>query len=626
MDVLWVALLPASATGFAIGTAQHPQVIDDQVRLGEAAVPPAVERRPVAVHRARVEHGIDAMGKEPGVTLVTPATVDAHAIRPIPELDDANRRRADAESLETLDLALGATAERAFESLVGVHGDEPRPGEACGHGVQSSVIADLVEAVAGRPLAAQQLQALRVGGHEIAGAVARGVVEGDEAVDLRRHVGEPTVEHPSRVAKLQQCDERRRRPKSKSGPHADCILGRSAVPRPLLGSRPMSLRVLFTNHQMAGRGGTQMWIRDIAGALVARGHRPVVWSPQLGASADDVRALGVPVIDDLQKLAEPPDLIHGHHRLETAAALAHFPGVAALFVCHGWLPWQEQPPVLPRIRRYLAVDRLRRERLVAENGIPPERVAILPNFVDLRRLPEASLRPSRPRRALLYSNRTDDAAWVDAVRAACRRNGLAAPALVGAAAGNAVDDPGRLFSEHDLVFARGRSALEAMATGATVVLCDVEGSGPRVTPANFAELADLNFGVGALRLPHDGAPLAAAIAGYDAEEAAAVARLVRQHGSLELAVERLLAVYRDILDEPCAGEPGAAAAEEGRAIARLLTELSRTIDPESGARLTAMERELASLRSTRAFRMRERLLRSPLRRLFERPSTTRTAG
>ena len=234
--------------------------------------------------------------------------------------------------------------------------------------------------------------------------------------------------------------------------------------------------------------------------------------------------------------------------------------------------------MLPRIRRYLAVDRLRRERLVAENGIPPERVAILPNFVDLRRLPEASLRPSRPRRALLYSNRTDDASWVAAVRAACRRNGLAAPAVVGAAAGNAVDDPGRLFSEHDLVFARGRSALEAMATGATVVLCDVEGSGPRVTPVNFAELADLNFGVGALRLPHDGARLAAAIAGYDAEEAAAVARLVRQHGSLELAVERLLALYRDLLDEPCASEPGAAAAEEGRAIARLLTDLSRTID------------------------------------------------
>ena len=209
---------------------------------------------------------------------------------------------------------------------------------------------------------------------ELGRAVGRAVVERHDAVDVRRHVLEPGAEVAALVAKLQQREQPppAATPSERRGvPHGGRIVGRGAPAVTLLESPAMSLRVLFTNHRMAGRGGTQMWIRDVAEALLERGHRPVVWSPVLGESAAALRARGVPVVDELDRIAEPPDLIHGHHLLETAAALSHFPGVPALFVCHGWLPWQERPPRLPRIRRYLAVDRLRRERLVSESGIPP---------------------------------------------------------------------------------------------------------------------------------------------------------------------------------------------------------------------------------------------------------------
>lgn len=382
----------------------------------------------------------------------------------------------------------------------------------------------------------------------------------------------------------------------------------------------MALRVLITNHRMAGRGGTQMWIRDVAPALAAHGLRPTVWSPLLGESAEEVRALGVPVVDDLDALAEPPDLIHGHHLLETAAALAHFPGVPALFVRHGLLPWQERPPGLPRIRRFLAVDRLRRERLIAE-GIDPARIEMLPNFVDPRRLPPPARRGDRPRRALLYSNRSDAPGLLPALRAACRRAGLHEPEVVGAAAGNAVADPGPLLAGFDVVFATGRTALEAMATGAAVVLLDAGGAGPLVTRQRFDELAELNFGLGALRAPHDPRVIAAALAAYDADEALAVAEGVRERCTVERAVARLLAIYREILAETAAeaaaGGPGPPP-EEGRALARLLTEISRSGEPGSDPRAAQLETELAALRATTAVRLREWLLASPLRRALAR--------
>ncbi len=51
------------------------------------------------------------------------------------------------------------------------------------------------------------------------------------------------------------------------------------------------------------------------------------------------------------------------------AALARFPGVPAIYVCHGWLPWEETPPRHPRLRRYVTVSDFLCERLQDERGL-----------------------------------------------------------------------------------------------------------------------------------------------------------------------------------------------------------------------------------------------------------------
>src|SRR5687768_13409262 len=103
------------------------------------------------------------------------------------------------------------------------------------------------------------------------------------------------------------------------------------------------LRVLLTNRILAHRTGTELYVRDVAVELLRRGHLPVVYSPQLGPLAAEIRDCTVPVVDDLAKVADVPDIIHGHHGLETLTALLAFPGVPAVSVCHSWVGWADEP-------------------------------------------------------------------------------------------------------------------------------------------------------------------------------------------------------------------------------------------------------------------------------------------
>src|SRR6266550_601719 len=97
------------------------------------------------------------------------------------------------------------------------------------------------------------------------------------------------------------------------------------------------LRILITNKSFAIRGGTELYVRDLAEGLLARGHLPIVYTTDPGEVSTEIRGLSVPVIEDLNLLATPPDIIHGQDHVQTITALLHFPGVPAVFFCHGWI-------------------------------------------------------------------------------------------------------------------------------------------------------------------------------------------------------------------------------------------------------------------------------------------------
>lgn len=308
------------------------------------------------------------------------------------------------------------------------------------------------------------------------------------------------------------------------------------------------LRVLITNNTLAGRAGSELYVRDLALALLARGHRPVALSMHPGAVAAELRAATVPAIDHPRRLGEPPDIIHAHHHLDTAIALCAFPDAPAVYVCHGWAPWEEAPPRLARIRRYLAVDEVCRERLVAEHGFAPAEVEVLPNFVDLARFTPRPPLPAAPRRALLFANSARGDGYAAAVAAACGQCEVELD-VCGAGVGRPVEAPEAILGRYDVVFAKARAALEAMAVGCAVILCDESGAGPLVTADRFDELRPLNFGVRTLRHAHAAEYLAGQLRHYDAADAAAVCARVRAVAGMDAAIDRLVALYAEVVAE-----------------------------------------------------------------------------
>lgn len=307
------------------------------------------------------------------------------------------------------------------------------------------------------------------------------------------------------------------------------------------------LRVLITNRILQTRTGTEVYVRDLAASLLRRGHLPIVYSPQLGEMAAEIRAGTVPVVDDLAQIGTAPDIIHGHHGLETLAALLAFPGVPAVAICHSWLGWPDAPVHFPRIARYLAVDHTCRDRLVFEHGLPEDRVHVRLNAIDLAQFQPRGPLPARPARALVFGN-SAGGAYLDAIEQACAAAGIAVDAA-GVRARAVLGRPQDVLGQYDLVFAKGKSALEAAAVGTAVVLADVHGIGQMVTTANFDELRPLNFGMRTLRRPASTAIIAAEIARYDAADASVVSARIRGADGHETLVDELLDLYAEVLTE-----------------------------------------------------------------------------
>lgn len=364
------------------------------------------------------------------------------------------------------------------------------------------------------------------------------------------------------------------------------------------------LTVLITNNTLANRAGTELYVRDIAVALLKRGHTPVAFSTVLGDVARKLRDATIPVIDSLDALTTPPDIIHGQHHVETMMALLHFPSTPAIYFCHGWIPWEEAPPRFPRILRYVAVDDTCRDRLIFENAIPKERVNVLLNFVDLERFKPRSRLPSRPERALIFSNNANEQTYVRVVRDACERAGITL-GVIGLSSGNPIAEPEEVLGDYDIVFAKARGALEAMSVGAAVVLCDARGLGPMVTTSELDRLRPLNFGIRTLDKSISMDAVAEEIAKYDANDAALVSQRIRAIAGRDGVIDELLSLYEQVIAEHATG--GSNWGGESREAAEYLRWLARRLkenDRLEGER-DWIEAEYNKLQSQFAARERE---------------------
>jgi hypothetical protein len=357
------------------------------------------------------------------------------------------------------------------------------------------------------------------------------------------------------------------------------------------------VRVLLTIQVLEGRAGASLYVRDCALELLRQGHQPVVFSTRLGALAAEMRSLTIPVIDRLDMLTAKPDVIHGNSPIETVAAMLFFPDTPAIYVCHAWDNPDSLPPKMPGIVRYLAVDHTCRDHLVCQMGIRDDQVLVRFNGVDLDRFPQRPPLPERAGQALIFSNSASEENYVPAVRQACAQYGITLDVLGESSNGGcSLAKPEEVLRSYDIVFAKARCALEALATGAAVIVCDAGGMGPLVTTDNLETLRQKNFGRRALQNPISAASVADEIMKYDREDAARVTALVRASGDLANATRSLVAIYHSAIEDFRSGP--AANWERARQAA---SDFLQTIAPFSNTfnaadRLRAAHGEIQSLR------------------------------
>lgn len=308
------------------------------------------------------------------------------------------------------------------------------------------------------------------------------------------------------------------------------------------------LKVLIANATLATLTGTETYVRDLALGLLRKGHTPIVYAPELGPIAHELRRSTVPVVDNLNRVGTVPDIIHGNHNTELITALLHFETVPSVFFCHSWTDWISAPPSHPRILAYVAVDETCRDRLVLENAIPEDRVHVRLHAADLERFTPREPLPEKPARALVFSNNANHWTHLNAVREACKRAGIELD-VIGAGVNASALNPESLLSSYDLVFAKARCALEALAVGTAVILCDSAGSGPMVTTAELDRLRQQNFGIRTLSENVDADLLLREIRRYDPKDASEVSRRIRSTSDLGSVVDDAVALYREVIDE-----------------------------------------------------------------------------
>ncbi len=332
------------------------------------------------------------------------------------------------------------------------------------------------------------------------------------------------------------------------------------------------MKILITNADLDLYAGTQVVVRDLALQLQRHGHQPMVYSRKLGDVAGEIGKHGIEVTDDLNRLSSLPDVIHGQHHPLVIEALLRFPSVPAIFVCHAARGFLEAPVYFPRILRYVGVDHRCRKRLENLPEIPKQRIEVIFNAVDLERFRPREPLPPAPKRAAIFSNNASRFTHLPAVRKVCREMGLQLDVL-GRQRGKPFPNPEAFLPQYDLVFAKARCALEALAVGSAVVLCDVAGAGPLVTTRNFDVLRPMNFGAGVMVNPVEAKYLRAEVERYDADDAASVSRRVRREADLTETSRLWIALYAAVLSESKLLQPSAR--EEPALVAAYLKKWSK---------------------------------------------------
>lgn len=345
------------------------------------------------------------------------------------------------------------------------------------------------------------------------------------------------------------------------------------------------LNILFTNNTLDIRGGSEMVILDLAKEFRRRGHFPVAYSTKLGMIEKELKEACIPVVSNLDALGNVPDIIHGQHHLEAMAAMTYFYNTPAIYVCHGWFPWPETPPVFFNIKKYVAVGELTREYVSTTCGVSRDDIDIIPNFVDLGKFAIKQKINDAPKSAAIFGNGVaKNSSLVEVAAAACKKAGLTRLDIFGIRSGNPIANPEVVLRNYDIVFSVGRCAIEAMSMGCAVIVSDESGVAEMVRPENMERMFG-KFGASSLSKYNLNVDyICGEILKFKAQDVRQVSEWIRAKVDLFNAADRYESVYREAMNShraECLAAEGEGRSHRGdqrfKDVAKYLTSISAKI-------------------------------------------------
>ena len=233
------------------------------------------------------------------------------------------------------------------------------------------------------------------------------------------------------------------------------------------------MRVLLTTRALAQPGGSETYLVTVARELRALGHELTIYSPELGAIAQRLRAEGFEVLDSLDG-CPLPDVAHVQHATTAFRVRGRFPELPMVFVSHSSIYDIENVPALASPQAVVVlsdvVGRRVRAGAWADTGTV---VRLRQPIVTPHDDPALPALPAQPGRAVLLGIRTGPIAPL--LESACEALGIELRQAGGH--DTIVDDLTPELMRADIVFAVGRTLLEGMALGRAGFLIDDRGMG-----------------------------------------------------------------------------------------------------------------------------------------------------
>lgn len=308
------------------------------------------------------------------------------------------------------------------------------------------------------------------------------------------------------------------------------------------------MKILFATNHFWNYTGSELNLIGLARAMATRGHEvaclALIVSPTM---RENVQAMGLRLLaDDGQALAQfAPDAVFCQHHSSAAVVRAHLPAIPMVLAHLGVELELEQAPLINSgVGLHLAISEEMRDRLVAQ-GVPPGKIKIFRNAIDSS-LHRHEADPGAKLQAVLFSYklRQEATSLIASVTqgfgltldtSSLTTHGVQAPAAVAARLGAA-----------RLVFASGRSALEAAMGGAAVVVLGPSGLDGALTAQTWRTLAQANFSGRRHALAIAEAPLRDAIAHALHSDINATRAVLRAEFSLDSRADELEALFPSI--------------------------------------------------------------------------------